>query len=116
MGTALNDEVKEEVRSRVPIEDLIRDYNVNLIPAGGGRLKALCPFHHEKSPSFNVNIERQYYHCFGCKEHGDIFTFVGKMDHVSFPEALEMLARRAGVALRRAGKSDGGQKIALFDV
>jgi DNA primase len=116
MGTALNDEVKEEVRNRVPIEDLIRDYNVNLIPAGGGRLKALCPFHHEKTPSFGVNIEKQYYHCFGCKEHGDIFTFVEKMDHVSFPEALEMLARRAGVALRRSARADPGQKMAIFDV
>ena len=116
MGPALNDEVKEEVRNRVSIEDLIRDYNVSLIPAGGGRLKALCPFHHEKTPSFNINIEKQFYHCFGCKEHGDIFSFVEKMDHVSFPEALEMLARRAGVALRRSGKADSGQKIAVFDV
>jgi len=121
MAWAFNDGVREEIRSRITIEDLIRDYNVSLAPAGGSRFRALCPFHHEKTPSFFVNVEKQFYHCFGCKEHGDIFTFVEKMDHVDFPEALEILARRAGVTLqsRQSRKGQGmssGQKVALFDV
>ncbi len=112
-----DDEIREEVRNRTPLEDLIRDYNVALLPSGANRLRALCPFHHEKTPSFFVNVERQFYHCFGCKEHGDIFTFVEKMDHVDFSEALEILARRAGVALRSTGRSglQTGRKVALLD-
>ena len=73
------DTQKEEIRRRVPVEDLIRDYNVQLLPAGRG-FKALCPFHAEKTPSFHVNVERQYYNCFGCEERGDVFTFVQKYE------------------------------------
>jgi DNA primase len=102
-----------EVRNRIPLEDLIRDYNVQLIPTGK-RLRALCPFHNEKTPSFYVDVEKQFFHCFGCDEGGDIFTFVEKMDHVNFPEALEILARRAGVALRR-NREPGAEKLSLFD-
>jgi DNA primase len=116
MVWAYDGDLKEEVRSRIPIEDLIRDYSITLTPSGGNRLRALCPFHHEKTPSFYVNTEKQFYHCFGCKESGDIFTFVKKMDHVEFPEALEILARRAGVELRPSASPDGGKKVRLFDV
>jgi DNA primase catalytic core len=113
----LPDDDVGEVRSRVAIEELIRDYNVALLPSGAKRFRALCPFHREKTPSFYVDVEKQFYHCFGCKEGGDIFTFVEKMDHVGFPEALEILARKAGVALRRRGgpKEPGDGKLALFD-
>ncbi len=109
----------EEVRSRVPIEDLLRDYHITLLPAGGRRLKALCPFHNERTPSFSVDPERQFFHCFGCKVGGDIFTFVQKMDHVEFPEALEILARRAGVTLqpKKRGAAIGGSdlRVPLYD-
>ena len=92
---------KEQIRSRVPLEDLIRDYNVQLLPSGRG-FKALCPFHSEKTPSFHVNVERQTYTCFGCEERGDVFSFVQKFEHVDFPQALELLAQRAGVELSRS--------------
>ncbi len=109
----------EEVRSRVPIEDLIRDYNITLLPAGGRRFKAICPFHTEKTPSFHVNTEGQFFHCFGCKASGDIFTFVQKLDHLEFAEALEILARRAGVTLqaKKRGATSGASdlKLPLYD-
>ena len=108
-GFASQDQ-KEEIRSRLPLEDIVREYSVRLIPSGR-RLKGLCPFHREKTPSFHVDPERQFFYCFGCQEKGDLFDFVRKMDNLDFVEALEVLARRAGVTLeRRSGerRGDGG--------
>jgi DNA primase len=112
---------REEIRARVPLEDLLKDYGLRLIPSGR-RLKALCPFHQEKTPSFSVDVEKQFYHCFGCQESGDIFSFVQAMDRVGFREALEMLARRAGVVLeddarhgRGARRQDASQVLRLYD-
>ena len=68
--------------------------------AGGGSLKGLCPFHDEKSPSFNVTPARGFFYCFGCSEGGDVIDFVQKIDQVSFHEAVESLAARVGVLLR----------------
>ncbi len=106
-----------EIRERIRLEDLVRDYNIPLRPAGGSRLTALCPFHAEKTPSFGVNVERQFFHCFGCQESGDIFTFVQKMENVGFVEALEMLAQRAGVILDRSPGAHAarGVKKAVHD-
>jgi DNA primase len=89
---------KQAIRQKLSLEDLLRDYSIQLIPSGR-KLKALCPFHAEKTPSFNVDVEKQYYYCFGCQEGGDIFRFVQTMHRVDFPQALEILARRAGVEL-----------------
>ncbi len=101
MGSAIGfDNQKEQVRERLPLEDVLREYNVHLI-AAGRNFKALCPFHGEKTPSFHVNVERQFYHCFGCQETGDLFTFVQKMEGVDFVQALELLAERAGIELVR---------------
>ena len=77
-----------------------RDY-VTLRNAGGGSLKGLCPFHDEKSPSFHVTPARQFFHCFGCSEGGDVFTFLMKIDGLGFTEAVERLADKYGVQLRR---------------
>lgn len=116
-----SDQLKQEVRDRIRLEDLVRDYNVFLQPAGGHRLRALCPFHAEKTPSFYVNVEGQFFHCFGCKAAGDIFTFLQKTESVTFPEALEMLAQRAGVDMERhrsRGPGSGsrpGLKKGLYD-
>jgi DNA primase len=74
--------------------------------AGGGSMKGLCPFHEERSPSFHVRPQVGFYHCFGCGEGGDVFTFLQKMDHVSFSEAVERMAGRIGYELRY---EDGGQ-------
>jgi DNA primase len=73
---------------------------VTLKPAGGGNLKGICPFHDEKSPSFNVTPTRGFYHCFGCGAGGDAINFVMEIDHLTFAEAIERLAGRAGVQLR----------------
>ncbi|MDT7545559.1 MAG: primase, partial [Actinomycetota bacterium] len=93
---------------------------VQLRPAGGGRLKGLCPFHDEKSPSFNVNPSLNMWHCFGCGESGDVITFVMKHDHLSFVEAVERLAGRYGVQLQyeQGGSATGrntGQRTRLVE-
>jgi DNA primase len=87
------------VRERAPIADVIGE-SVQLRPAGGGRLKGLCPFHDEKTPSFNVNPSLGYYMCFGCGESGDVISFVRNTEHLSFVETVERLAGRYGVQLQ----------------
>src|SRR3989338_3081404 len=88
---------KEEIRSRISIVSFIGE-KVPL-KKSGRNFKGVCPFHHEKTPSFMVNEEKQIFHCFGCGEGGDIFSFVMKFDNLTFPEALRELAGRAGVEL-----------------
>jgi DNA primase len=95
----------DEVRSRVNIADVVGDF-VTLKNAGAGSLKGLCPFHEERSPSFHVRPQVGFYHCFGCGEGGDVFTFLQKMDHVTFQEAVERMAARIGFELHY---EDGGQ-------
>lgn len=88
----------EEVKSRLNIADVVGDY-VSLKSAGVGSMKGLCPFHDERSPSFHVRPQVGYFHCFGCGESGDVYTFVQKMDHLSFTESIERLAARIGFEL-----------------
>jgi DNA primase len=86
------------VRERSAIADIVGEH-LQLRNAGGGSLKGLCPFHDEKSPSFHVTPARNLWHCFGCQEGGDVISFVQKIDHLSFTDAIERLAERAGVEL-----------------
>ena len=86
------------VREQVQIDDVVRD-TVELRPAGGGSLKGLCPFHDERSPSFQVSPAKGLWYCFGCGEGGDTIDFVRRVDGVSFAEAVEKLAVRCGVEL-----------------
>ncbi|MEO6943523.1 MAG: DNA primase [Lacisediminihabitans sp.] len=95
----------DEVRARVNIVDIVGDY-VTLKGAGVGSLKGLCPFHDERSPSFHVRPQVGRYHCFGCGEDGDVFTFLQKMDHTTFTESVERMAARIGFELHY---EDGGQ-------
>jgi DNA primase len=95
----INDEDIAEVRDRARIDDVIAAY-VSLKPAGGGSLKGLCPFHDEKTPSFQVTPSRGFYYCFGCGESGDAISFVRKINNLSFAEAVEHLADKYGVQLR----------------
>ncbi|MEP6480591.1 MAG: DNA primase [Rhodoglobus sp.] len=94
----------DEVRARTNLADIVGDY-VSLKSAGVGSMKGLCPFHEERSPSFHVRPQVGFYHCFGCGEGGDVFTFLQKMDHVSFSEAVERMAARIGYELHY---EDGG--------
>ena len=88
----------EEVKTRVNIADVIGEY-VSLRPASAGSLKGLCPFHDEKSPSFNVRPAQGFYHCFGCGEGGDVYKFIQQLDQLSFTESVEKLAARIGFEL-----------------
>ncbi|MGQ4414655.1 DNA primase [Streptomyces sp. SAS_269] len=99
MAGRINDEDVKAVRDAVPIDAVVSEY-LQLRNAGGGNLKGLCPFHDEKSPSFQVSPSKGLFHCFGCQEGGDTITFVMKVDHLSFSEVVERLAAQAGITLR----------------
>ena len=96
----LPQELIEEIKARVSIREVVSDY-ISLTK-DGANWKALCPFHKEKTPSFKVHEGKAIFHCFGCGESGNIFTFLMKMEGIPFPEAVERLARRAGVELPKA--------------
>lgn len=87
----------QEIKDRLPLSQVVGE--VVKLTKAGAYWRGLCPFHHEKSPSFFVNDDLGYYKCFGCGEHGDIFTFRQKYEHLTFREALEDLAKQAGVKL-----------------
>jgi DNA primase len=115
----IRDESIQLVRERAAIDQVIQEAGVALKSAGGGRLKGLCPFHDEKTPSFNVNPGVGYYKCFGCGESGNVITFVTKHDHMTFPEAIEHLARRYNVDLQyeeggSAARSTTSQRTRLI--
>jgi DNA primase len=99
MRGRIRDEDIELVRSRSPIAEVVGEY-LQLRSAGGGSLKGLCPFHEEKTPSFNVTPARSLWYCFSCAEGGDVIAFIRKIDTLGFTEAVERLAVRAGVELR----------------
>ncbi len=105
MAGRIREEDIAEVREKAKIDEVVSDY-VTLRPAGGGSLKGLCPFHDEKSPSFNVNPQRQFWHCFGCQEGGDVIAFLMKIDGLGFTEVVERLADKYGVTLRREEGDD----------
>lgn len=93
----------EEIKHRVDIVDLISRY-LEVKPAGKN-YKAICPFHNEKTPSLMISPELQTYKCFGCGAYGDIFTFLTEHEHIDFREALEQLAKEAGVKLEKQSSS-----------
>ncbi|MEL4504434.1 DNA primase [Luteococcus sp. H138] len=107
MAGRINDEDIALVRERARIDDVVSSH-VTLKPAGGGSLKGLCPFHDEKTPSFQVTPARGFYYCFGCGEGGDAITFLQKISNLSFTEAVQQLADRTGVQLRIT--DDGGPR------
>ncbi|GAA2419507.1 DNA primase [Streptomyces pulveraceus] len=99
MAGRINDDDVKAVRDAVPIDAVVSEY-LQLRNAGGGNLKGLCPFHDEKSPSFQVSPSKGLFHCFGCQEGGDTIAFVQKIDHLTFAEVVERLAAKAGITLR----------------
>src|SRR5579885_678948 len=106
----------EQIRSASDIVDVIGSYVP--LKRAGGNFVALCPFHREKSPSFNVNPHLQIFHCFGCHKGGDVFTFIKEYEALDFPEAVRRLAERARIPLnlsaRPANSSTAGSKIASW--
>ncbi|MBP2366752.1 DNA primase [Pseudonocardia parietis] len=120
MAGRIRDTDITEVRNRTRIEEIVEEY-VALRRAGAGSLKGLCPFHDEKTPSFNVRPSHGTFHCFGCGEHGSVIDFVMKMDVLGFPEAVERLAERCGVRLTYEGggssvQRDRGTRTRLLEI
>ena len=109
MAGRIREQDVELVKERSSIEDVVRQH-VTLTRAGTGRLKGLCPFHDEKSASFTVRPAHGRWHCFGCNEGGDVISFLMKVDHVTFVEAVESLAAQFGVQLQyeEGGSTDDG--------
>ncbi len=88
----------QSVKQQADIVKVIEGY-IRLRKTGGANFSGLCPFHKEKSPSFSVHAVRQFYHCFGCGESGDVFSFVSKIENVSFPESVRIVAQKCGIPL-----------------
>ncbi|WP_328317370.1 DNA primase [Streptomyces sp. NBC_00388] len=119
MAGRINDDDVKAVRDAVPIDAVVSEY-LQLRNAGGGNMKGLCPFHDEKSPSFQVSPAKGLFHCFGCQEGGDTLAFIMKIDHLSFSEAVERLAGTAGITLRYeeggyTPNSQRGERIRLVE-
>jgi DNA primase len=121
MTSTSSDNFKESLKQQADIVRVVGDY-VKLKKAGAQNFSGLCPFHAEKTPSFSVHATRQFYHCFGCGESGDVFTFVQKVENISFPEAVRLLAQKLGVPMPKvtfsspAEARDAQARMALLDV
>jgi DNA primase len=96
------------VKQQADIVRIIGDY-IKLKKAGAQNFSGLCPFHGEKTPSFSVHATRQFYHCFGCGVSGDVFSFVQKIENITFPEAVRLVAQKLGIALPKASYSSPGE-------
>ena len=108
-----SDDLKEEIRAANDIVDVISQYVT--LRRSGRNYFGLCPFHREKSPSFSVSPDRQYFHCFGCHKGGDVFTFVSEIERLSFKETVEFLAERGHVTLPTVENEGFNEKQYLKD-
>ncbi len=115
-GSRYDDNVVEQVSAANDIVEIISQYVP--LKRSGRNLKACCPFHQEKTPSFMVQPEKQMFYCFGCGAGGDVFSFLMRHENMSFPEALKTLADRARITLpeKHFPREDGGQKDKLYEV
>jgi DNA primase len=102
------EDFKETVKQQADIVRVIGDY-IKLKKAGAQNYSGLCPFHGEKTPSFSVHATRQFYHCFGCGVSGDVFSFVQKIENITFPEAVRLVAQKLGIPLPKATYSSPGE-------
>ena len=121
MTSNSSDNFKETLKQQADIVRIVGDY-VKLKKAGAQNFSGLCPFHNEKTPSFSVHATRQFYHCFGCGESGDVFAFIQKVENISFPEAVRLIAQKLGVPMPKVSFSspaearDAQVRMALLDV
>ncbi len=109
MTGRISEEKLQEIRERIDIVELVSSY-LPLKRSGANHL-GLCPFHNEKTASFNVNAGRQMFHCFGCEAGGDVFSFLMRMEGLSFPEAVQRLAERAGVPIEEQPRSPAEERL-----
>lgn len=108
----------EDVKTKVSLSSVIGK-KVKLIRKNGNQYSGLCPFHKEKTPSFTVNDDKGFYHCFGCGAHGDALSYLTQMEKLSFPEAVQMLAEMAGMPLPKQEKQDfqkAAQQHSLYEI
>ncbi|MBR4938673.1 MAG: DNA primase, partial [Kiritimatiellae bacterium] len=98
MAKGITEATVEEIKARIDLSELISSYGI-AVKRAGSSVKACCPFHHEKTPSFHINEGKGFYHCFGCGESGDAIKFVRKMDGLTFVEAVTKLAEQCGVKI-----------------
>jgi DNA primase len=110
----MRDPVVDEIKQRINIVEVIQEYLP--LKKAGTNWKGLCPFHSEKSPSFMVSEDRMIFHCFGCGEHGDVFTFLMKQEGYDFPEVLKLLADRAGVKIERRDPKIAHERNLLSEI
>ncbi len=121
MTSTSSDNFKESLKQQADIVRIVGDY-VKLKKDGAQNFSGLCPFHGEKSPSFKVHSTRQFFHCFGCGQSGDVFTFVQKVENITFPEAVRLIAQKLGVPMPKVAFSspaearDAQLRMALLDV
>lgn len=113
MAKGITEAVVEELKARIDLADLIASYGINIRTAGSSK-KACCPFHHEKTPSFNINETKGFYHCFGCGESGDAIKFVMKMDGLTFVEAVKKLADQAGMKIEEKEDPEAAKRARLM--
>ncbi len=109
----ITESVIEDIKSRIDLAELISSYGIQVKHAGGSA-KACCPFHHEKTPSFNINSAKGFYHCFGCGESGDAIKFVQKQEGLTFVEAVKKLAEQCGVKIEETEDPNAGQRKRLY--
>ena len=116
MGGYIPDELVEEIRARSDIVEVISDRI--LLKKSGANYKGLCPFHSEKTPSFIVSPAKQIFHCFGCNEGGNVYQFVMKIENISFPDSVLLLARKYGINItdQKIKGVNSSQKNTLYDV
>jgi DNA primase len=111
----------QDLKQQADIVRIIGEY-ITLKKTGGQNFLGICPFHNEKTPSFSVHATRQFFHCFGCSESGDVFKFVQKIENITFPEAVRAVAQKLGVALPKQSFSspeearEAKQRVALIDI
>src|SRR5436305_9668213 len=111
----------DTVKQQADIVRVVGEY-VKLKKVGAQNFSGLCPFHQEKTPSFSVHATRQFYHCFGCGASGDVFSFVQKLENITFPEAVRLVAHKVGIALPKMTyasaeeERQGRQRGALIDI